>query len=148
VLARPFRGEGLLELITILLLGAGSLLVLADFLALFRIEAAGLPVEDQSGRDQHAYAQVVIGVAVIGASLLAHTSRQWPPAGAVVVLALISLAITLIGDLPEATRSDLVSGARIAEASPAVGFWLEIVGAGVMFACGAAMAFLLRRRRR
>jgi hypothetical protein len=144
-IAKPFRGEGMLELVTLLLLSGGCLLVLADFLALFRIEAAGLPVEDQAGRDQHAYAQVVIGVGVIGGALLARTSRQWPPAAATVVLALIALGIALIGDLPEATRSDLVQGARIANASPAIGFWLEIAGAGVTLIAGAAATYLLRR---
>jgi hypothetical protein len=138
----------MLELITILLLAGGCVLVLADFLPLFRIEAAGLPVEDQPGRDQHAYAQVVIGLGVIGGALLARSTRQWPPAGAVVALALIALGIALIGDLPEATRADLVQGAQIAEASPAVGFWLEIVGAGVTFVGGLAMSLLLRRYQR
>ena len=128
-----------------LLLTGGCLLVLADFLALFRIEAAGLPVEDQSGRDQHSYAQVVIGLGVIGATLLARSTRQWPPAAASVVFSLIALAIALIGDLPEATRSDLVRGAQIAEASPAVGFWLEIVGAAVTLLAGTLMTVLLRR---
>jgi hypothetical protein len=148
LLAKPFRGEGLLELVTVLMLAGGSLLVLADFLDLFRIEAAGLPVEDQSGRDQHSYAQVVIGLGVIGATLLARSTRQWPPAAAAMALALIALGIALIGDLPEATRSDLVRGARIAEASPAVGLWLEIVAAGITLAAGAAATLLLRRYQR
>jgi hypothetical protein len=145
--AKALRGEGLLEVVTLLVVAGGSLLVLADFLALFRIEAAGLTVEEQPGRDQHSYAQVVIGLGVIGAALLARSTGQWPPAAAVMAFALISLMIALIGDRPEATRSDLVSGARIAKASPAIGFWLEIVGAGVTFVAGALMTFLLRRRR-
>jgi hypothetical protein len=147
-LANAFRGERALELVTVLMLIGGSLLILADFLDLFRIESGGLSVADQSGRDQHSYAQVVIGLGVIGAALLTRSTRQWPPAVAAVVLALISLGITLIGDLPEATRSDLVSGAKFAEASPAIGFWLEIVGAGIAFLAGIAATLELRRYQR
>jgi hypothetical protein len=137
-----------LEVITVLMLLGGSLLILADFLTLFRIESAGLSVADQSGGDQHSYAQVVIGLGVIGAALLARSTRQWPPAGAAAALALIALGIALFGDLPDATRSDLVRGARLAEASPAVGLWVEIVGAGIALVSGAIAALLLRRYQR
>jgi hypothetical protein len=143
-LSKVFRGEGLLELLTVLTLIGGCLLILADFLDLFRIEAAGLTVSTQSGGSQHAYAQLVIGIAVIGATMLGRSTRQWPPGAAVVALAAIALAIALIGDLPEATRSDLVRGGRVADASPAVGFWVELVGAAVTLASGAAETFLLR----
>jgi hypothetical protein len=143
--SRVLRSEWLLEVVTILLLLGGSLLIIADFLDLFRIEAAGLVVSEQQGGDQHAFAQVVIGIAVIGATLLARSTGQWPPAAAAAALGLIALGIALIGDLPDATRSDLVRGARFAEASPAVGLWIEIVGAGLTLVSGIALSVLLRR---
>ena len=138
----------MLEVVTIAMLLGACLLVLADFLDLFRIEAAGLTVSEQQGGDQHAFAQVVIGIAVIGAALLARSTRQWPPAGAAAVLALIALGVALIGDLPEATRTDLVRGARLAEASPAAGLWVEIVGAGITLVSALATTLLLRRSAR
>ena len=44
------------------------------------------------------------------------------------------------------TRSDLVRGGRIGEASPAGGFWLEIAGASIALTAAVALAMLLRRR--
>jgi hypothetical protein len=140
-----FRGERLVELVTAIALLGGGLLIVADFLDLFRIEAGRLPVEEQSGGDQHSYAMLVVGIGVIGATLLARSTGEWPPAGAVVLLALIALAIALAGDLPEATRTDLVRGARLADADPAAGFWTELVGAFASLAGGAALAHLLHR---
>jgi hypothetical protein len=137
-----------LEIAVLLMLLGGSLLVIADFLDLFRIESGGLTLSSQSGRSQHSYAELLIGVAVIGAAMLALSTRQWPPAAAGVALALIALGIALIGDLPDATRSDLVRGGKLAEASPAVGLWLEIVGAGVALAASAASMLLLRSYQR
>jgi hypothetical protein len=139
-----FRGERLVELVTALALLGGGLLIVADFLDLLRIEAGRLPVEQQSGGDQHSYAMLVIGIALIGATLLARSTGQWPPAGGAVVLAVIALAIALAGDLPEATRSDLVRGARLADADPAIGFWAELLGALLSLAGGAGLAYLLR----
>jgi hypothetical protein len=147
-LSEAFGGEGLLELLTVLMLIGGCLLILADFLDLFRIEAAGLTVSNQSGGSQHAYAELVIGVAVVGATMLARSTRQWPPAAAVIALALLALGIALIGDLPDATRSDLVRGGKLADASPAAGFWVELAGASITLAAGAAATFLLRRYQR
>jgi hypothetical protein len=89
---------------------------------------------------------LVVGLGAIGATLLARSTRQWPPAAAVAVLALIALGIALLGDLPEAARTDLVRGARIADADPAVGFWIELAGAVVALAGGLAMTYVLRRR--
>jgi hypothetical protein len=129
----------------IALLG-GGLLIVADLLDLFQIQAGRLPVEQQSGGDQHSYAVLLVGIGVIVATLLARSTQQWPPAGAVTVLALIALAIALVGDLPGATRSDLVRGARLADADPAIGFWTELLGALLALAGGAGLAYLLRRR--
>jgi hypothetical protein len=145
VLSRAGTGTGALELATVLaLLGAG-LLIIAEFLNVFEIRAAGLVVKQQSGGDQHSYALVLIGAAILAATLAARSSEQWPPAVAGIALALIALAIALIADLPDATRTDLVTDGRLASAHPAVGFWIELTGAILSLGAGGALAYLLRR---
>jgi hypothetical protein len=140
VRARP------LEAVTLLALAGGGLLVLSEFLDLYRIEAAGVPVKSQGGGEQHSYGLLVLGLAVIGAVFLARSTEQWPPAAGIVALALIALGVALFGDLPDASRSDLVRGARPAHASAAIGLWVELAGTVAALAGGVAMALLLRRR--
>jgi hypothetical protein len=140
--------ERLLELVTIAALLGGALLILAEFLTLFEIESRGLVVKEQAGGSHHAYAMLVIGVGTIVTALLARSTEQWPPAAGVVLLAGFALGYALLGDLPDATRSDLVRGARIAHASPGLGFWVELAGAIVAFASGLALVRLLRAPRR
>jgi hypothetical protein len=139
------RGR-LVELATIITLAGAGLLVLADFLDLFQIEtAAGLVVKQQSGGGQHGYAMLVIGAAAIASTLLARAAEQWPPAAATVALGLIALALALLADLPDATRSDLVRGGTLADAEPTLGFWVELAGAVLTSAGGAALVYALRR---
>jgi hypothetical protein len=140
------RGR-LVELATILALAGGALLVLADFLDLFQIKTAtGLVVEHQSGGGQHGYAMLVIGVAAIASTMLARAAEQWPPAAATAALGLIALGLALFVDLPDATRSDLVRGGSLADAEPALGFWVELAASAVITAGAAALVYALRRR--
>jgi hypothetical protein len=140
------RGR-LVELATIIALAGAALLVLADFLDLFQIKTAtGLVVKQQSGGGQHGYAMLVIGIAAIASTMLARAAEQWPPAAATVLLGMIALAIAVLADLPDATRSDLVRGGSLADADPALGFWIELVAAVVTSAGGAALVYALRRR--
>jgi len=141
--AGALRGRGI-EIFTVLALAAGSLLIVADVLTLFRIETRGLVADTQAGGTHHAYAMAFIGAAVIGATLLARSAEQWPPALAVVVLGLVSVVIVLTLDRPDATRSDLLTSARVGDAEPAIGFWLELAGAVMSVVAGAALAFCLR----
>jgi hypothetical protein len=146
-LREPLRRLRLVELATIVALLGGALLALADILDLFQIEtAAGLVVKQQSGGGQHGYAMLVIGIAAIGSVMLARSAEQWPPAAAAAALGLIALALALLVDLPDATRSDLVRGGSLADAEPAIGFWVELVGAALMSAGGAALVYALQRR--
>jgi hypothetical protein len=141
------RNAPLVELATIAALAGAVLLVLADFLDLFQIKtAAGLVVKQQSGGGQHGYAMLVIGAAAIASTMLARTAEQWPPAAATAALGLIALALALLADLPDATRSDLVRGGSLADAEPALGFWVELAGAALTGAAGAALTYALWRR--
>jgi hypothetical protein len=139
--------ERLLELITITALLGGCLLILAEFLTLFEISSRGIVVKEQAGGTNHAYAMLVVGVGTIVATLLVRATEQRPPAVGIIVLAAFALAFALLGDLPDATRSDLVQGARIADASPAIGLWTEIAGAIIALGSGVALLALLRQDR-
>jgi hypothetical protein len=139
------RPERLLGLLTVVALLAGMLLIVCDFVTLFQIKLRSTVVEEPTGGDQHSYAVAVMGAAIVGAALLARVTEAWPPAAAVAGLGVAALAIALLGDLPDATRSDLVRGGRIGEASPALGFWLELAGAVIALSVGLALAYLLRR---
>jgi hypothetical protein len=139
-------GEGVLEALTVLALLGGGLLILAEFLNLYEIEIQGLVVKQQAGGSSHSYAMLVVGAATIGATLLARSTEQWLPALGIVVLGGCALALVLIVDLPDATRTDLVRGAQLAEAHPAIGFWTELLGAVVALASGLGLVRLLRRR--
>jgi hypothetical protein len=141
------RRARLVELATIVALVGAALLVLADFLDLFQIKTAtGLVVKQQSGGGQHGYAMLVIGIAAIAATMLARSAEQWPPAAATVALGLIALGLALFADLPDATRSDLVRGGTLADANPALGFWVELVAAAFTSAGGALLAYAVWRR--
>jgi hypothetical protein len=139
------RSDRLLELITIAALTGAALLILSEFLTLFEIKSRGVVVKDQAGGANHAYALLVIGVASILATLLARSTGEWLPAAGVAALGLFALAFILIVDLPDATRSDLVRGVRLASADPAIGFWTELLGGLVLLASGAALTLVLRR---
>jgi hypothetical protein len=141
------RRTRFLELATIVALVGAGLLALADFLDLFKIEtSAGLVVKEQSGGGQHGYAMLVIGIAAIVSVMLGRAAEQWPPAAATAALGLIALGLALLADLPDATRSDLVRGGRLADAEPALGFWIELVAAALTIAGGLALLYALRRK--
>jgi hypothetical protein len=139
------RSERALELITAAVLIGGALLVLSEFLTLFEIDSGSLVVKQQTGGPHHAYAMLLIGSGTIAAALLARSTGARPPAVGVVVLSAVALLLALAADLPDATRSDLVRGARIADASPAAGFWVELAGALIALLAGLALARLLGR---
>jgi hypothetical protein len=136
----------LLELATIAALLGGGLLILSEFLDLFSIEVGQIEVKQQAGGTNHAYAMLIIGAVTIGATLLARSTEQWPPAAAVAALGAFALGLALIGDLPDATRSDLVRGGRIADAHPSIGFWVELIGAVLTLVSGLVLVRLLRRK--
>jgi hypothetical protein len=137
--------ERLVALLTVTALIGGGLLIISEFLHLFEIEADGLVVKQQAGGPHHAYAMLVLGGATIGAALLVRSTALWPPALGVALLGGFALVLALVGDLPDATRSDLVRGARIADAHPTLGFWTELAGAAIALVSGVGLVLLLRR---
>jgi hypothetical protein len=139
-------GARAIEILTIVLLAAGVLLIAVEFLDLFRVKIGAVVIDEQTGAERHSYALLLIGIAVCAAAMLARSLEAWPPAAGAAVLGGIVLAIALFGDLPDATRTDLVAGARLATAHPAAGFWVEVTGAILAIVTGAVLAYLLRGR--
>ena len=147
--ARRTVRERALELATVLAIIGAALLAVAEFVDLYRIVSptGGLVAgakATQTGGDHHSYALLVIGLAVLAAALVARWAAQPVLAIAVAALGAIALAIVLIGDLPDVTSSGLTSGTlEVGESDPAVGFWLELVGALLTIGSGLALARLL-----
>jgi hypothetical protein len=137
-------GERLLELLVAVALLGGALLVVADFSTLFQIKSRGITIKETTGGDNHAYAIAVIGAVIVASTLLARASEAWYPAAAAAFLAVIGIGIALIGDLPDATRSDLLPNGSIGHASPALGFWLELGGGLLSLAATTLLALRLR----
>jgi hypothetical protein len=150
-------GRHALTLVTVAGLVGASLLVLSDFLDLYRIVdlrgqlVAGAKAT-RTGGDQHSDALLVIGIAAGAAALVARWTEQSLPALAVAALGAIALGIVLIGDLPDVTSAGLTLGPlEQGDADPAAGFWVELVGASVTVIAGLVLARLLaleRARRR
>jgi hypothetical protein len=98
-----------------------------------------------TGADQHSFALVPIALLTaamaVGAGLGASRPAGWALLGAGVVV----LAIALLGDLPDTTKTgEIGSNFTSASAEKGAGFWLELVGGGLALAAGALR--LLARR--
>jgi hypothetical protein len=139
------QGQRALELLTAATLVGGGLMIMAEFLDLYSVERGVVIVQQKTGGEHHAYALLVAGVAVIGATLLARTTDAWPPAAAAGGIGLAALALVLFGDLPDATSSGLTADVHLAHADPAVGFWIELAGATLTIVAGALLARKLSR---
>jgi hypothetical protein len=127
----------------------GVLLIVSSFMDVFTVsDLRGNEISsaNHTGMDNHGPALVIIGVVVIAAVFLARSTDQWLPAAAAAGLGLVALAIGLLGDLPDANDSDLLSGGRLGAADPAGGLWLEIAAALLVSASCAAIAWILRAR--
>lgn len=142
----PLAGPDLA--VFLLALTGGLALVVADFLTLFSVEVAQATCEDlaepdladacvTSGGEHHGYALVLIGLLVAAMGYGAARGRSRPAGLAVLALGVAAMAIALIVDRP-----DVYSVGRIgvnfeeAEAFPGIGFWLELVGAGLAILAG------------
>lgn len=144
--------------LSVLALGTGSfvLLVAAELAPVYTIDVGGLPCDrveftltdlcSPTGGERHSYALVVLGVLALLMTWGAGVGRSRPAAAALAATGLAVLAIVLIGDLPDVTETGEI-GVRFdeAEASPAGGFYLSLLGGAA--ALGAGLIGLLARRR-
>ena len=150
--AAPFRllARRSVQAAAALAVVGGLLLLYAETLDLYRVVTPGGATSNaagsiQSGADQHSWALGVIGVVIAVSALLAAWTRQRLPAWAGVVLAVMALAVVLVGDLPDVTSEGLTTEIESGEAEPEAGFWVELAGCGAALAGTALLAWLLSR---
>jgi hypothetical protein len=112
---------------------AGALLlILSEFLTLREIKAVTVVPEGgaTSGGSHHLYAFVLIGLAMIVMSIGAVIGRSRPAAVALLALSGAALLIILVADVPWLNDTGLIGRTYdLAKARPAIGFWLELIGA-------------------
>jgi hypothetical protein len=98
-----------------------------------------------SGWDRHSFALLLIGGFALVMTVGAWRGAR-PAMAAIAVAGIAALLIALLGDLPDVHKTGVI-GQRFAEAEakPGVGFYLEIVGSGLVVLAGVVR--LLRRER-
>jgi hypothetical protein len=136
-------------LLALPLAGAG-LLVAAEFSTLYDVRVVtAVPAGGAfSAGAHHGYAQAVIAVAIAVMAFGAVVGGSRPAAGAVLVLALGSLAIALLIDLPDVHETGLIGRTYdAAVAEPRAGLYLEIAG-GCAALVGGALILVARPARR
>lgn len=116
------------------LVAGALLLIVAEFLTVREIRAVTVvpPGGTESGGGLHGYALGVIGLAILVMSYGAVVQGARPAAVALVVLSVAACAIVLLVDLPVLDDTGLIGRTYdLAEARPAVGFYLQSLGAGL-----------------
>jgi hypothetical protein len=137
-----FRAEHLLPLACA---AAIALLAASEFMNTFKLNGPGPTLEAvQKASDQHHYALLVLCGFALLALVIAVATGSKPAATAVAVCGVGALLIFLLIDLPDAGKVGAISDVNLTEAKadPAVGFWLELIGALVLAICGGALATL------
>lgn len=135
---------------------SAAVLGASEFMTLFEFTPrGGEAVKSLSAGDQHGYAQLVLaGMAVALLAVAIATAR--PDASeqglslsriaalGVAVCGVVALILFLVGDLPDVNKEGTLDDDSFinAEAEPMAGFWLEMVGAILLAACGIALATL------
>jgi hypothetical protein len=146
--------------IAVVVLGAASLALLlaAELAPVYTIDVNGLPCEpaeptladlcSPSGGNRHSYALLVLGLLAAVMAWGAGVGRSAPAALALTVVGLAVFAIVLIGDLPDVTETGEI-GLRFeqAEASPASGFYLSLLGGAAALLAGVIGLAQLRTGR-
>lgn len=119
---------------------AAVLLVLTEVTTLFEIEVETAACSDladpgqadaceRTGGEQHSYALLPIAVLVAVMGVGAGLGGSRPAGFALLGAGAVVLAITLIGDLPDTTKTgEIGSNFASAEAVKGTAFWLELAG--------------------
>jgi hypothetical protein len=133
------------------LLAGALLLIVAEFVTVREIHAVTVvpPGGTSTGGDLHSYALGVIGLAMLPMAYGAVVRRARPAAVAVIVLAAAAGLIVLFIDRPVLDDTGLIGRTYdLAEARPAVGFYLESLGAALAMVGGVWALMLAPRRSR
>jgi hypothetical protein len=124
---------------------AGALLLLAaEFTPLLEVHSSlhRTPITSLTTGSHDSYALIPIGLLVVLFALVIWRTRSRLALLATGLLGLVALLIALIGDLPDARATGLVGSAAnnfaIATSRPALGFYLETLGAVVLMLTAVA----------
>ena len=128
---------------------AALLLIVSEFLPLYKVVIGALETESrtETGGGNHAYAMLLLGIAVIPMALGALRGAR-PAMLALAVLGVIVLVIALTVDLSAARQEGTLRESityENARAEPAIGFFLETL-AGVMLIVSGGLQLLGVRR--
>jgi hypothetical protein len=127
------------------------LLIVAEFVTVREIHAVTVvpPGGTSTGGDLHSYALGIIGLAMLPMAYGAVVRRARPAAVAVIVLAAVACLVVLFVDRPVLDDTGLIGRTYdLAEARPAVGFYLESLGAALALVGGVWALVLAPRRSR
>jgi hypothetical protein len=116
------------------LVAGALLLILGEFLTVREIRAVTVvpPGGTETGGALHGYALGIVGLAILPMSYGAVIRGARPAAVALLVLALAACAIVVFVDRPVLDDTGLIGRTYdLAEARPAVGFFLESLGAAL-----------------
>ena len=145
--ARDLAGPSIAVLA--LAVAAGLAMISAELLLVFSVDVGATSCEATAspdvsdfcattGGERHSYALVVLGLFTLAMAWGATAGRSRPAGVALVLVGVVVLAITLLGDLPDASAEGVI-GMRYeaASASPALGLWMELAGGVLAVAAGA-----------
>ncbi len=129
------------------LLGA-LLLLVAEFTTLYEIRtsAGSSPITSIATGSHHTHALVPIAILAIILSFAVWSAISRPALLSLGILAVLTLLIALLGDLPDAQASGLLSGGAqhyvAANSTPSAGLYMETLG-GVVLLITSVCGFLL-----
>jgi hypothetical protein len=144
-------------LVFVLGVAAALLMVLAEVTSLYSIEVATATCSDiadvdladkcdTSGGEQHSFALVPLAILTAIMAVGGGLGGSRPAGFALLGVGVIVLLITLVGDLPDTTKTGEVgSNFTSAHAEKGSGFWFELV-AGVLAVAAGALRLVASRR--
>jgi hypothetical protein len=131
-----------LAVLVLAVLGA-LLLVVAEFSPLLEVQTLQVVVKTVDTGSHHAYAQVLIAVVAVVFAWGAAKGGSRPALLGLAGLAAVSLAISLIHDLPDTSKTgNLADRFESAKATPKSGMYLESLG-GVFLLLSATTGLFL-----
>jgi hypothetical protein len=141
------KAGGLNRLLPLACLIAALCLFAAELMTKIELTPPSAPVIDtQTGAERHGYAVALIAAFALTALAFAVFASSKPAATAVAVAGVVALLIFLLVDVPDANAVGTVTGDGgsflDAQAVPAGGFWLELLGAVALTISGIALATL------
>jgi hypothetical protein len=137
----------LTRLLPVACLIAALCLFASELMTIFEFTPPSAPTLDtQSGVDRHSYAIALLALFAVAALAIAVLTASKPGAIAVGVAGALALGIFLLVDLPDANAVGTLSGESgsflDAQAVPAGGFWLGLLGSIALAVSGVALATL------